>query len=181
MADLGIPAFAAISGRLGGTTEDIVLGFGAHLDAKIALKRAMAELNQMLCVAEAREAEEGDLNEPELEAWLETATVANQSHLSPDDAAGLRRAQDYPEFASDDFLTDISTCRRSVEDRGMEMLALDQTRPDIGLPVAKVIVPGLRHFWARFAPGRLYDVPVALGWREEPLREDELNPIPFFL
>ena len=36
--------------------------------------------------------------------------------------------------------------------------------PEIGLPVVKVIVPGLRHFWARFAPGRLYDVPVKLGW-----------------
>ena len=35
----------------------------------------------------------------------------------------------------------------------MEMLVLDQTRPEIGLPVAKVIVPGMRHFWARFAPG----------------------------
>ena len=45
----------------------------------------------------------------------------------------------------------------------MEMLVLDQTRPDIGLPVVKVIVPGMRQFWARFAPGRLFDVPVALG------------------
>ena len=31
----------------------------------------------------------------------------------------------------------------------MEMLVLDQTRPDIGLRVAKVIVPGMRHMWKR--------------------------------
>jgi oxazoline/thiazoline synthase len=49
------------------------------------------------------------------------------------------------------------------------------------LPVAKVIVPGLRHFWARFAPGRLYDVPVRLGWISRPLAEEELNPVPMFL
>jgi ribosomal protein S12 methylthiotransferase accessory factor len=49
------------------------------------------------------------------------------------------------------------------------------------LPVFKVIVPGLRHFWARYAPGRLYDVPVQLGWLSEPLREEQLNPIPMFL
>jgi ribosomal protein S12 methylthiotransferase accessory factor len=61
------------------------------------------------------------------------------------------------------------------------MLVLDQTRADIGLPVVKVIVPGLRHFWARYAPGRLYDVPVRLGWLDRPLREDELNPIAMFL
>jgi ribosomal protein S12 methylthiotransferase accessory factor YcaO len=63
----------------------------------------------------------------------------------------------------------------------MEMLVLDQTRPDIGLPVVKVIVPGLRHFWTRFAPGRLYDVPVKMGWLERPLTEDELNPMAMML
>lgn len=54
------------------------------------------------------------------------------------------------------------------------------TRPDVGLPVVKVVVPGLRHFWPRLAPGRLYDAPVALGWRESALKEDELNPVPIF-
>jgi ribosomal protein S12 methylthiotransferase accessory factor len=49
------------------------------------------------------------------------------------------------------------------------------------LPVVKVVVPGLRHFWARFGAGRLYDVPVQLGWRKSPLAETELNPIPMFL
>ena len=68
-----------------------------------------------------------------------------------------------------------------VERHGMEMLVLDQTRPEVGLPVAKVIVPRLRHFWTRFAPGRLYDVPVQLGWLPRPLAEDELNPIAMFL
>ena len=68
-----------------------------------------------------------------------------------------------------------------LERRGHEVLVLDQTRPDIGLPVAKVIVPGLRHFWARFAPGRLYDAPVELGWIAKPTPEDRLNPIPMFV
>ena len=54
---------------------------------------------------------------------------------------------------------DVARCHDLIERHGMEMLVLDQTRPDIDLPVTKVIVPGLRHFWARFAPGRLYDVP----------------------
>ncbi len=68
------------------------------------------------------------------------------------------------------------SARALVEAKGMEMLVLDLTRADAGMPVAKVIVPGLRHFWARFAPGRLYDVPVAMGWLERPLAEEELNP-----
>jgi ribosomal protein S12 methylthiotransferase accessory factor YcaO len=60
---------------------------------------------------------------------------------------------------------------------GLDFLVLDQTRPDIEVPVVRVIVPGLRHFYRRFAPGRLYDVPVKLGLRNEPLSENELNPL----
>jgi ribosomal protein S12 methylthiotransferase accessory factor len=47
--------------------------------------------------------------------------------------------------------------------------------------VARVVVPGLRHFWRRLAPGRLYDVPVELGWLATPLTEDQLNPVSCFI
>ena len=79
---------------------------------------------------------------------------------------------------STDTRQDVEVCRALVEARGMELLVLDQTRPDIGMPVARVVVPGMRHFWARFAPGRLYDVPVAMGRRQHPLAEADLNPAP---
>ena len=52
------------------------------------------------------------------------------------------------------------------------MLVLNQTRPEIDLAVVKVVVPGLRRCWNRFAPGRLYDVPVQLGWLQKPLKRD---------
>ncbi|WP_415840779.1 YcaO-like family protein, partial [Nocardiopsis rhodophaea] len=68
-----------------------------------------------------------------------------------------------------------------LAERGLEMLVLDQTRPDVGLPVVKVVVPGLRGFWARFAPGRLFDVPLALGRVPFPTRYEDLNPYPLFL
>jgi hypothetical protein len=58
---------------------------------------------------------------------------------------------------------------------------VDKTRPDFGLSVAQVIVPGLRHFWPRFGPGRLYDVPVAMGWKSVADAEAQLNPAPLFL
>ena len=69
-------------------------------------------------------------------------------------------------------------CRALAEARGMDFLVLDQTRPDVGMPVARVIVPGMRHFWARFAPGRLYDVPVRMGHRKFPVTEADVNPAP---
>lgn len=75
----------------------------------------------------------------------------------------------------------VRVVQSAFEARGHEVLVLDQTRPDIGFPTVKVIVPGLRHFWARYAPGRLYDVPVNLGWLQTPTSEEELNPRVMFL
>jgi ribosomal protein S12 methylthiotransferase accessory factor len=71
----------------------------------------------------------------------------------------------------------VNACVRLVKQKGLDFLVVDQTRADIGVPVVKVMVPGLRHFYRRFAPGRLYDVPVDLGWRKRPVSEDELNPL----
>jgi oxazoline/thiazoline synthase len=182
-ADLGVPVFAAISRRLGGPHEQIVLGFGAHFDVQIALLRAVTEMNQMLSSpllkGEDVSARAHDVD-PETVHWFKTATTANQPYLLPDDGPARARAA-YPQQGNDDLAADIQMCQKRVEAIGLEMLVLDQTRPEIGLPVAKVIVPGLRHFWARFAPGRLYDVPVQLGWLSRPLAEEELNPIPMFL
>ncbi len=113
--------------------------------------------------------------------WLKTATLANQPYLQPDDAVPFRVASSYDPPGTSDIVEDIRACQDVVERQGLEMLVLDQTRSEIGLPVAKVIVPGLRHFWARFAPGRLYEVPVRLGWMPQAIPEEALNPIPMFL
>ncbi len=67
-----------------------------------------------------------------------------------------------------------------IADAGHDVLVLDQSRPAIELSVVRVIAPGLRHFWRRLGPGRLYDVPVKLGWIDEPVPESQLNPISIF-
>jgi bacteriocin biosynthesis cyclodehydratase domain-containing protein len=179
-SDLGIPAFAAASRLCAGPEERIVFGLGCHLDARIALQRAFAEMNQMLGVAQGGEDAKPAIEDEETLRWLRTATLANQPYTAPDEAIAAKRREDYPPLHSGDLLEDIRLCRRIVEERGMEVLVLDQTRPDVKMPVVKVIAPGLRHFWARFAPGRLYDVPVQMGWQGRSLAEEELNPIPIF-
>jgi ribosomal protein S12 methylthiotransferase accessory factor len=176
--DLGIPAFAALSCRRE-TRGQVLFGLGCSLDPAVALLRACAELNQFV-VGVGPQAE-APLGNEETLRWLGTATLENQPYLAPDPRVPPKRLGDFANAASGDLLADIHHCRKLVEARGMEMLVLDLTRADAGMPVAKVIVPGLRHFWARFAPGRLYDVPVAMGWLERPLREADLNPTPVFI
>ena len=71
----------------------------------------------------------------------------------------LERTQ-FAKFASLDRREQVLACVKLVKRFGLDFLVLDQTRPDIEVPVVRVIVPGLRHFYRRFAPGRLYDVPL---------------------
>ncbi|WP_051732482.1 TOMM precursor leader peptide-binding protein [Kitasatospora phosalacinea] len=186
-ADFGIPVVGAFSRRTDagsdGTNEDVLIAFGAHLDPHIALTRALTEMNQFLGPVAGDE--HGRVSyagaDPEQKAWWTTATVANQPYLLPDPNAPRSTPASWLPLAGADLADDLALVQRIVEDRGMEFLVADQTRPDVGLPVARVIVPGMRHFWARFAPGRLYDVPVRLGWLDTPTPESELNPIPIFI
>ncbi len=183
-SDLEIPVFAAISREVDGGEERIMPGFGAHLDPHVALVRAVTEMNQMLSNLPEKTGQHGakeSIEDRETLDWLRSATVANQPYLLPDPDAGRRGASSYPRSWSNEVAEDVRSCQALVEGQGMEMMVLDQTRPEIGLPVVKVIVPGLRHFWARYAPGRLYDVPVRLGWLSVPTPEEGLNPIPMFL
>lgn len=182
-ADFGIPAFAAISRRTDKPAEDILMAFGAHYDPRIAMLRAVTELNQFItAVINVRADGSGYAYHDEFQlAWWRRATVSEHPYLLPDPGQQARRLADFTDRSSADLLDDVLTAQCQVEERGMEILVLDQTRPDIGLPVVKVIVPGMRHFWTRFGPGRLYDVPVKLGWLAAPTPEERLNPVPMFL
>ncbi|WP_037605757.1 TOMM precursor leader peptide-binding protein [Streptacidiphilus rugosus] len=182
-SDLGVPVLAALSRRLDKPAQDVMFGFGAHLDPAVALSRALTEMNQLLpAVAEADAAGGGyRLDDPELLHWWTRETVESQRWLLPDPAARPARPQDFAAVRHDDLLDDVELVVGRLAAKGLETLVLDQTRPDLGLPVVKVVVPGLRHFWARFAPGRLFDVPVALGRLHEPTEYQNLNPLPMFI
>lgn len=181
-SDLEIPVMVAVSRRRDGQPEEIMFGFGAHLDPRTALRRALTELNQMMpALADAGDDARYRCGDPDLTGWWRRATLANQPYLVPDPAKRPRAPRDYNYAPCPDLFDDVAAIQHKVESLGMELLVLNQTRPDIGLPVVKVIVPGMRHFWARLAPGRLYDVPVRLGRQTKPTVFEELNPIPMFL
>lgn len=181
-SDLGIPVMVALSRRTDKPCEDILFGFGAHLDPRVALRRCLTELNQLMpAVIDVTADGEYGWDDPDAVHWWRTATVSNQPYLVPDPARRPVTSADYGDVGEQDLFADIRVIQRKLEARGMQLLVLDQTRPDIGLPVVKVIVPGLRSFWARFAPGRLYDVPVRLGRLACPTSYEELNPMPLFL
>ena len=178
--DLGIPVFVALSRRIDKKEEDIIYGAGAHTDPHIAALRAVCEMNQFLnwVQGSGRGGAGYQVDDPQCLWWWRNATIAGHSYLAPAAGAPPRVRSDYSVPDTADARDDVEQCRARIEAKGMEFLVLDQTRPDIGMPVARVIVPGLRHYWERFAPGRLYDVPVERGLRGSRLTEAELNPAP---
>jgi ribosomal protein S12 methylthiotransferase accessory factor len=178
-SDIGVPTFAALSRRVDKAEEDIIYGFGAHLDPSVALTRALTELNQALEAVPTANGPESSRTyraSPEAIHWWRTVKTADASYLVPDLELAPRRLQDFNDLASNDLRQDIVTCGELTARRGIEIFVLDQTRPDVGFSVARVVAPGLRHFWPRFGPGRLYDVPLREGWIPRPLCERELNP-----
>jgi ribosomal protein S12 methylthiotransferase accessory factor len=117
--------------------------------------------------------------EQALHRWLSRETLARHPYLIPNGKA--KRIGEFQDCSKSDVKREVEWCVERARSLGLEFLVLDMTRPDIGFPVARVIVPRMRHCWGRFAPGRLYDVPVEIGCLTRALREQELNPIAYFL
>jgi oxazoline/thiazoline synthase len=171
-ADLGIPVMAAVSRRITGESERLIMGFGADLDPAAAITRALTEMSQVGLELDKIPDEQID---PESAEWLLRARVENHPHLAPDRSAPATTSSDFRPIRTDDIRSDVEAAVAAAQRVGVEILVLDLTRPDIGLSVVKVVAPGMRFFWQRFAPGRLYDVPVELGWLSKPTPEAQLN------
>jgi YcaO-like protein with predicted kinase domain len=159
--DIGVPVVAAVAWDLSDGTA-LSTGRGCHPDPRAAILRAVTELSQVSAV--------GSPGDPRPHG----VTVAERPHLFPDRSMPLPAAE-LTQTGGDATGRLVATLARL----GHDVLVLDTTRADIGIPSVRVVVPGLRPLLRRLAPGRLYDVPAALGWVPRKLREDELNPEAF--
>ena len=165
--DLNLPVVVALAE--GEQAGRCYLGFGCHLEPRLALLRALTELNQLF-----------DPDDPASRPW-EPAALPEREFLYPAPQRPPRPLAQLPGARFEDLREAVRHCVTRAASLGLRTLVLDQTRPQAGLCAVKVVVPGLRHFWPRFGPGRLYRVPVALGWREAPLAEADLNPLGLYL
>lgn len=192
-ADLNIPVYVAIS--CDADDAHIALGSGASLNPEIAAWKAMAEMTaHTRDFTTRRGTAPADGNLRAWWSWWHASRLAEHPYLIPSGqvrpSASLPSRDGYGAVCGTSEIalasrhgakSEFLTCVRQVEMAGMRVLLYDHTRPELKVPVIRALVPGLRHFWARFAPGRLYDVPVKLGWRTALTVEKDLNPIPYFL
>jgi thiazole/oxazole-forming peptide maturase SagD family component len=170
-SDLGVPTYVAILHWIQNGQENIEFGSGAHFDKRIAVLRTLTELNQFMSIGMMRG---GTGEKPSLDG-VTPLRLEEYPFLIPN---GVEPASGAPFVPLDNARDQVLACVDIARRAGLDFLVLDQTRPDVEVPVVRVIVPGLRHFYRRFGPGRLYDVPVKLGLRDQPLPEAELTPFP---
>lgn len=174
--DIKIPVAIAISFKFDGSS--ICVGLGCHLDMQIAVSRAISELDQFVAMFGLEIINNGNSSgNTELDSWLLNEKVSDHPYLIP----SLSKVIDYAKPSVKSTVDEIDLLVSIIEKKLTSVYFSDLSRPETPLYTVKVIIPGLRHFWARFAPGRLYDVPVSLGHLKQPLEEKDLNPIPFFL
>lgn len=180
--DYGIAVIAAIS--VNNEETDITMGFSANFDYLTAVKSAVREMLQLYALKKIikRQIVSGgvellDQSARVFVSWATGDFVKTHVHMRP---GGMikplkaLRSLPWPRGPEEALQACAALCRQ----KNQPLLVLDLTPPAAKVPVVRVIVPGMRHFRARFAPGRLYQVPVTMGWRTTPISEKELTQLP---
>lgn len=141
-SDIGIPTFNAssvewISHDYGYLAE----GHGTHPDARIALVRAITEVSQTRAANiqgardDLRKIKYSDQNTDDRRAWQFIPSTKKVKF------SGL------PTFFNEDVLDDINLILSRLKNVGLnQIIIVDLTNRDIGIPVVRAIVPGLETF-----------------------------------
>jgi len=141
-SDIGIPTCAAISDDLQLRDPTLLTtGMGTHVSARVAVLRALTEVAQSR-LTQIHGAREDTINADfRKQIGYERTKRLNKHWFEP---ADVRDFSELPSYESNDFLDDIKHMLGGLEAAGMDRaIVVDLTRPEIGVPVVRVIVPGL--------------------------------------
>ncbi len=143
-SDVGIPAFVCDIPTEGDDESSALRRFrgtGCHPDRGVALARALTEAAQvrLTYIAGIRD---------DLPASDYTATTEQKLGAALLDAVSqagrVRSFRDIPSHRTDDVAIDLRWELERLRAIGIErVVAVDLTRPEFGIPVVKVVIPGL--------------------------------------
>jgi oxazoline/thiazoline synthase len=162
--DFGVPVCVAVAA---GESPGIALGCAAHPNPEHCLWKALAAMSAVAARLTAPL--------PGRHQWLEDALIEDYPHLTPSGPPARWETAVMQEAGT------LASLLERAAGLGLDVLKVDLTRPELGIPVVRVVAPGLRPLARHLAPGRLYDLPVNLGWISHVLNEEQMNPMPFAL
>ena len=154
--DVGVPAFLCRTLQVDGPRSYTVRpasGMGCHPSRKVALLRALTEAAQsrLTFISGARD----DMPRDEYERFLDPQTQKQWRHVLGD-GTGVREFCEAPTWEEETFEDDVDwelERLRSVEIE--QVIVVNLTKPEFGIPVVRVIIPGLEGIdhSSRYAPG----------------------------
>ena len=144
-SDIGIPTMAAVADDV--LLKDpllLTIGIGTHTSARIAVMRALTEVAQSRLTQIHGAREDTTIAEMRKKMGYERTKRINGYWFRD------RGTIDYNQICSSDtgnFKTDIENIIAALKKQGMDrVIIVDLTREEIGVPVVRVIVPGLEVF-----------------------------------
>jgi putative methanogenesis marker protein 1 len=144
-SDIGIPTIAAVADDV--LLKDpslLTIGIGTHTCARIAVMRALTEVAQSRLTQIHGAREDTTLADLRKKMGYERAKRINGYWYRDNGTV------DYATITSsdtDDFLQDIQNIITALAKKGLDrVIVIDLTREEIGIPVVRVIVPGLEVF-----------------------------------
>jgi putative methanogenesis marker protein 1 len=146
-SDISVPTFAAVSddSMLKDPTL-LTIGMGTHTNARVAMKRAITEVAQsrLTQIHGAREdTATGDMRRLMGYEWMRKQ---NEHWFAITESEDLDTVESCS-LDNDDFLADIQHVMARLKAAGLErVIVVDLTRKEIGVPVVRVIVPGLEMY-----------------------------------
>jgi len=143
-SDLRVPAFRALV--LDKQADPFQIrgaggGMGCHPSRGVALLRALTEAAQsrLTTIAGARD----DMPLRKYEAWRD-ADALDRLRRSVLEVAPTRDYHAAPDFAAETFEEDLAALLARLTEAGFpEVIAVDLTHPGLGLPVVRIVIPGL--------------------------------------
>lgn len=169
-SDVGIPAFhCLIAEREPDPLRPLpaAAGAGCAPSRDIALLRALTEAAQSRLTHIA-----GSRDDMSVTAYGSGHDMDTQASILAEMRAGTpaRRFDHVPTFFSDSFAEDLSWALERLRSVGIrQVVAVDLTKHELGIPVVRVIIPGLEAMWdiPGYIPGRRARARLARAGRAE--------------
>ncbi len=141
-SDIGVATCAAVADdvRLRDPTL-LTTGMGTHTSARIAVLRALTEVAQSRLTQIHGAREDTTLADFRKQIGYDRTKRINRHWF---EASEKKSFSEIESFESDDFLLDIKYMLKKLAEAGLDqVVVVDLTREEIGVPVVRVIVPGL--------------------------------------
>jgi ribosomal protein S12 methylthiotransferase accessory factor len=197
----GIPSIVALAKNRKKKGLNLIAAAGAHLDPVRGVKTAVHELAGMMLTLDekleaGREEYEQMLHDSSLVQKMDDhgmlyglPQAEERLHFLLENKSPLKTFNEVFNWKSEhhDLTDDLRDILEAFRTRNLDVIVINQTTPELkrnGLHCVKVLIPGMlpmtfgHHLKRVSGLERVLRVPMELGYTEEPLTYEMLNPLP---